>query len=48
MSTLIVELNINLHKEFKKLCIEKDTDMSSVVRRSVRQWVDDQKKNVVY
>ena len=45
---LIVEIEVGLHKDFKKLCIDGETDMSTVIRRCVVAWVKERNKNIVY
>ena len=45
---LIVEIEVDLHKDFKKLCIDGETDMSTVIRHCINSWVKEQKKNIVY
>lgn len=45
---LVIELDDKVHKTFKGLCNEKDTAMTSVVKRCIRSWMDKQSKNVVY
>lgn len=45
---LILELDAGVKSDFKKLCVDKEVAMSSVVRRCVKAWVDKQNKNVVY
>ena len=48
MSSLIIELEDNTHKEFKKLCIDNDITMTDVVRKGIKSWMDDKERKVVY
>lgn len=45
---LIVELDEKMHKDFKRLCVESDVSMVSVVRADIKKWIDAKKKNVIY
>lgn len=45
---MIVEIDEDVQKEFKKLCIDSGTNMSSTIRKCIRSWVNEQKKNIVY
>lgn len=47
-SSLIVELEDTIHKDFKKLCIDNDTSMTEVVRKGIKSWMDDKERKVVY
>lgn len=45
---MIVEIDEDAQKEFKKLCVDSGTNMSSTVRKCISSWVKEQKKNIVY
>lgn len=35
----------SVHKEFKKLCVDLDVTMESVVNDSIEEWVNDKKQS---
>jgi Arc/MetJ-type ribon-helix-helix transcriptional regulator len=43
-SKLTVMIPYNLRKEFKIACEQKDRDMSEVVRKLIRQWLEEQQE----
>ena len=45
---VIVEIDINLHKEFKKTCAIYDDSMSMILKKAIVQYLADHKKNIIY
>uniref|UniRef100_A0A6M3X5E9 Uncharacterized protein n=1 Tax=viral metagenome TaxID=1070528 RepID=A0A6M3X5E9_9ZZZZ len=45
---LIVEIDFDLHKEFKKTCAIKNDSMSSIVKNAILKYIADHRKNVIY
>lgn len=44
MSTLTFNISENLKKEFKKICLEKDTTLTDVLVKYIEEYVEENKK----
>lgn len=43
IKTYILHIDKELFKEFKKVCVEKDTPMSRVIRKLIKEYIDKNK-----
>uniref|UniRef100_A0A6M3M7Y3 Uncharacterized protein n=1 Tax=viral metagenome TaxID=1070528 RepID=A0A6M3M7Y3_9ZZZZ len=45
---IIVDINTNLHHEFKKTCAANDDSISSVIKTAISRYITEHKKNIIY